>query len=162
MSVQGSKATGRYGVELLRANSIWKVRSGQVTLPNGDSIQVGEETKITVEDVPDNTNTNTNNPEDLSSGKTVSGGVLNGKATSLPKPVYPPAAKAVHASGTVVVQVVVDEKGNVVSARATSGHPLLRSASEVAARAAKFTPTRLSGKPVKVSGVITYNFESEE
>ncbi len=33
--------------------------------------------------------------------KTVSGGVLNGKATSLPKPAYPAAAKAVRAGGAV-------------------------------------------------------------
>lgn len=90
--------------------------------------------------------------------KQISGGVLNGKATSLPKPPYPPAARAVRASGAVSVQVVVDEDGNVVSASAVSGHPLLRQAAVQAARSAKFSPTKLSGQPVKVSGVITYNF----
>src|SRR5678816_1571975 len=55
----------------------------------------------------------------------ISGGVLNGKAISLPKPAYPPIARAAHASGTVVVQVTIDENGNVISARAVSGHPLL-------------------------------------
>jgi periplasmic protein TonB len=90
--------------------------------------------------------------------KTVSGGVLNGKATSLPKPGYPPAAKAVHASGAVSVQVLISESGSVISASAVSGHPLLRAAAESAARGARFSPTLLSGQPVKVSGVITYNF----
>ncbi len=90
--------------------------------------------------------------------KTLSGGVLNGKAISLPAPVYPPAARAVQAGGAVSVQVLIDEKGNVVSASAVSGHPLLRSAAESAARRALFAPTLLSGQPVKVSGVITYNF----
>jgi protein TonB len=90
--------------------------------------------------------------------KQISGGVLNGKATSLPKPAYPPAARAVRASGAVSVQVLIDEKGNVVSASAVSGHPLLRAAAVGAARNAKFSPTQLSGQPVKVSGVITYNF----
>src|ERR1044071_5132745 len=47
----------------------------------------------------------------------ISGGVLNGKAISLPKPAYPPIARAARASGTVVVQVVIDENGNVVSAQ---------------------------------------------
>lgn len=88
----------------------------------------------------------------------ISFGVLNSKATSLPTPPYPPIAKAAKASGTVVVQVTVDENGNVISARAVSGHPLLQAAAVVAARSAKFSPTRLSGQPVKVSGVITYNF----
>lgn len=90
--------------------------------------------------------------------KQISGGVLNGKATSLPKPAYPPAAKAVGASGAVTVQVLIDESGNVVSATAVSGHPLLRAAAVAAARGAKFSPTQLSGQAVKVSGVITYNF----
>ncbi len=90
--------------------------------------------------------------------KTVSGGVLNGKATSLPTPPYPAAAKAVRASGSVSVQVLIDESGRVVSASAVSGHPLLRQAAESAARGARFSPTLLSGQPVKVSGVITYNF----
>lgn len=90
--------------------------------------------------------------------KTISGGVVNGKATSLPKPPYPPAARAVRASGAVSVQVLIDENGRVVSASAVSGHPLLRSAAVQAARQARFSPTQLSGQPVKVSGIITYNF----
>ena len=93
--------------------------------------------------------------------KTVSGGVLNGKAISLPKPSYPPVAKAAKASGTVVVQVTVDENGNVVSAQPVSGHPLLQAAAVAAARGAKFSPTKLSGQPVKVTGILQYNFVAE-
>lgn len=89
---------------------------------------------------------------------TVSGGVLNGKAISKPQPAYPPIAKAARASGTVTVQILVDESGRVVSASAVSGHPLLQQAAVAAARQARFSPTLLSGQPVKVSGVITYNF----
>lgn len=92
--------------------------------------------------------------------KHVSGGVLNGRATSLAKPVYPPAAKAVNAEGAVNVQVTIDESGNVISANATSGHPLLRDAAVQAARASKFEPTMLSGQAVKITGVIVYNFVS--
>ena len=91
----------------------------------------------------------------------ISGGVLNGKAISLPKPAYPPIAKAARASGTVVVQVLIDENGNVVSAHAVSGHPLLQGAAVGAARQAKFSPTKLSGQPVKVTGVIQYNFVAQ-
>jgi TonB family protein len=90
--------------------------------------------------------------------KQISGGVLNGKAISLPKPAYPPAARAVRASGAVSVQVLIDENGNVISASAISGHALLRTAAVQAARGSKFPPTKLSGQPVKVSGIITYNF----
>ena len=88
----------------------------------------------------------------------ISGGVLNGKAISLPKPQYPAIARAAHASGTVVVQVLIDENGNVVSAKALSGHPLLQAVAVSAARQARFSPTKLSGQPVKVTGVIQYNF----
>ena len=91
----------------------------------------------------------------------ISGGVLNGKAISLPKPAYPPIARAAHASGTVVVQVLIDENGNVVSAHAVSGHPLLQAVAVGAARQAKFSPTKLSGQPVKVTGVIQYNFVAQ-
>jgi TonB family protein len=90
--------------------------------------------------------------------KTINGGVLNGKATSLPLPTYPAAARAVNASGAVSVQIVVDEVGNVVSASAVSGHPLLRSAAEAAALQAKFSPTTLSGVPVRFTGILTYVF----
>lgn len=97
-------------------------------------------------------------PPPKAAPKTISGGVLNGKATSLPKPPYPPAARAVRASGPVSVQVLISETGSVISASAVSGHPLLRPAAVAAARGARFSPTLLSGQPVKVSGVITYNF----
>jgi TonB family protein len=90
--------------------------------------------------------------------KVISGGVVNGKAISLPVPSLPPAGKAVGVVGTVSVQVVIDESGNVISTSAVSGHPLLRAAAENAARRSKFAPTQLSGKPVKVTGVIVYNF----
>ncbi|HXL80983.1 MAG TPA: TonB family protein [Pyrinomonadaceae bacterium] len=91
----------------------------------------------------------------------ISGGVLNGKAISLPKPAYPAIARTAHASGTVVVQVVIDENGNVISAHAVSGHPLLQAVAVAAARGARFSPTKLSGQPVKVTGVITYNFVAQ-
>lgn len=90
--------------------------------------------------------------------KTVSGGVLNGKAATLTKPAYPAAARAVRAVGAVSVQVLIVEDGSVFSAAAITGHPLLRRSSEIAACGSRFMPTLLNGDPVKVSGVITYNY----
>ncbi len=84
--------------------------------------------------------------------------LLNGRAISLPKPPYPPLAITAGVSGVVMVQVLIDESGKVLSAQAVSGHPLLRAAAAQAARQARFSPTILSDQPVKVSGVITYNF----
>ncbi|MDM7921813.1 MAG: energy transducer TonB [Pyrinomonadaceae bacterium] len=92
------------------------------------------------------------------SRRQLSSGVLNGKARSLPKPPYPAAARAVRAGGAVTIQVLIDEEGKMFSAEPVTGHPLLRSAARTAACSAQFTPTMLSGNPVKVLGVIVYNF----
>ena len=88
----------------------------------------------------------------------VSGGVLNGKALSLPVPIYPAAAKTYGASGQVVVEVTIDEQGKIIEARAVSGHPFLQQAAVNAARQARFSPAKLSGAPVKVKGTINYVF----
>ena len=93
--------------------------------------------------------------------RAISGGALNGKALSLPDPEYPAIARAAHASGTVIVEVVVDEQGSIAGARAVSGHPLLQAAAVNAARQAKFTPTLLQGEPVRISGYLTYNFAAQ-
>jgi TonB family protein len=90
--------------------------------------------------------------------RAIQGGVLNGKALSLPQPQYPAIARAAKASGTVNVEVLVDELGSVIAAHAVSGHPLLQSAAVSAARQAKFTPTSVNGEPTRISGILTYNF----
>jgi TonB family protein len=94
------------------------------------------------------------------SRREVEGGVINGKALYKPQPEYPPVAKAARAQGVVQVQVLVDETGKVVEAKVVdnSPHPTLSRASEEAAMRARFTPTLLSGAPVRVTGIITYRF----
>ncbi len=108
--------------------------------------------------------------------KIINGGVLNGKAASLPKPDYPSYLREQGKGGVVAVDVVIDESGMVVSAAAKPAaikvragaegmmaekeevDPALVEAAENAARLARFTPTFLSGVPVKIRGSITYNF----
>jgi protein TonB len=90
--------------------------------------------------------------------KPVSGGVLNGTAVYLPPPTYPDAAKRMRTQGVVTVDVILDETGKVVAANASSGPAMLREAAVQAALKAKFSPTKLSGQPVKVSGTINYKF----
>jgi TonB family protein len=87
-----------------------------------------------------------------------SGGVLQGSATKRVEPAYPPLAKAARVSGSVVVEVTIDEEGNVFAARAISGHPLLKDAAVSAAKEWTFTQTVLTGVPVKVISTITFNF----
>ena len=84
--------------------------------------------------------------------------VLNSEALALPKPYYSSLAKQLRLQGTVAVQVLIDERGNVVSAKAISGHPVLIPEAQKAALQARFSPTMIGDTPVKVSGVITYNF----
>lgn len=84
--------------------------------------------------------------------------VLNSQAILLPKPAYPSMAKQIRVQGSVSVQVLIDEQGRVISAKAVSGHPLLVPEAQKAAMMARFSPTVISDQPVKVSGVITYNF----
>jgi TonB family protein len=90
--------------------------------------------------------------------KPISGGVLNGTAISLPAPMYPDTARRMRISGTVVVDVVIDETGKVVAAQASNGPTTLREAAVKASFRARFSPTKLSGQPVKVAGLIYYKF----
>lgn len=94
-----------------------------------------------------------NSTSDLTQGGALENGVIN-----KPPPEYPLIAKAAHVSGTVSVRVILNEEGKVIAAQADSGHPLLRAAAVKAAREVQFKPTLLNGKPVKVMGVIKYNF----
>ena len=88
----------------------------------------------------------------------VHGGVLNGRAVKLAKPSYPADAQKAGAAGEVKVQVVFDEDGKVIWARAVSGHPLLRAVCEDAAWQSTFPPLKVEGRPEKVTGVVVYNF----
>jgi protein TonB len=84
--------------------------------------------------------------------------VLNSKVVSLPQPVYPAMARQIKVEGAVNIQILVNELGKVVSAQVVSGNALLNPAARDAAMRARFTPTILNGVPVKIQGVITYNF----
>ena len=86
----------------------------------------------------------------------ISGGILNGKAVTMPAPVWPAEAREV--TGTVNVHIVADEEGKVIEAKAVSGPEQLRQATVDAALKAKLSPTTLSGQPVRVQGVLVYNF----
>lgn len=123
-------------------------RVGDVTLVPGDVVEVLSDVQslATVSPLP-------------TTIRAVFGGVLNGKAIQLPEPVYATGANFAGVEGQVGVEVIVDEVGEVISSRVASGHPLLHGAAMSAARRARFTPTTLDGQLVKVSGVISYNFD---
>lgn len=56
------------------------------------------------------------------------------------------------------MQVTINEQGRVVRACAIRGPALLWLVTERAAYLLEFAPTKLNGRPVKVTGVIAYNF----
>ena len=74
------------------------------------------------------------------------------------QPEYPPLARQSHVWGTVVVSAVIDEHGNVVQARALSGHPILIPAALNAVLQWKYQPTLLNGTPVAVEMEVTVRF----
>jgi hypothetical protein len=99
--------------------------------------------------------------KELPKGKPITdlaSGVLIGKATNLKKPPFPDCNCKFSKTSRVVVQFTVDNKGNIESAKAISGHPILKIASEIAARNSTFSVSRFAGEPVKSIGVITYEF----
>jgi TonB family protein len=170
MSVEGTKASGRYVVALTREGGSWSITSAVLRMDNGEVIVVAGDEMDT-----GGTGVGTGDPADAPppppappAGKqdpvkvqgAVSVGALDAKATSKPEPTYPAIAKAARASGKVVVQVTVDESGQVILASAVSGHPLLQPAAVAAARRARFAPTLTTGKkPVNTIGTLTYVFE---
>jgi TonB family protein len=89
----------------------------------------------------------------------VEGAGFYGNAITKVQPDYPPTARMMGAFGTVRVQVTISESGRVIEAKAISGHQSLRSAAVDAARKWIFTPTTLNGSPIKVRGVLSFNFE---
>jgi TonB family protein len=74
------------------------------------------------------------------------------------EPEFPPIARQTRAGGPVLVELEIDEQGNVVSARVVSGHPLLQAAMLKAARAWKFRPANVNNVSVRLAGRIAYNF----
>src|SRR5262249_55465371 len=99
-----------------------------------------------------------NSADDNSQAVRRPGGMLSASATRRVQPSYPPLAMQAGVSGAVMVEVTINEEGEVIAARALSGHPLLQDAAIEAARQWTFSPTMVDGKPVKVVGAITFNF----
>jgi TonB family protein len=88
----------------------------------------------------------------------IQGGILNSKAIEFPQPVYPEEARRAGALGKVIVAVIVDEEGKVISAEIEDGPIQFRRLALEVARKARFKPMLVAGHPVKVSGVLEYRF----
>jgi hypothetical protein len=94
-------------------------------------------------------------PEQKPPQKPVQGGVLNGRATRLVRPNHPGKN---FGWASITVEVLIDETGKIIEATALSAEsPFTKAAVDAACRSL-FSPTTLSGQPVKVTGNITYTF----
>lgn len=140
-------------------------QSNQSPLPAGQSSAGAEKEALGEVDklLKGNVALGINAPVVLSSrgqpeGAPKSSETIEGHIVKHPQPEYPARAKAVRAQGTVAVKVMIDEKGKVIAAQIETGHPLLRASALKAAREAEFTPIVFKGQPVKIVGVILYNF----
>jgi TonB family protein len=129
-----------------------KIALSQPVPPEAEAHGVNSKPLVVLEDEPPAS------PAPKTNLKSVSRGVLNGSAIQLPAPAYPDIARRMRASGVVVVEVVIDENGKVISANAVSGPGILREVAVQAAHRARFSPTKLSGQPVRITGTINYNF----
>ena len=88
----------------------------------------------------------------------IGGNVKPPRLLSGPAPDYPILAKQSHVQGTVVIEAIIDEHGNVIQVRAISGHPLLIAAAMKAVSARKYEPTILDGEATKVNLTVEVNF----
>ncbi|HEX8284367.1 MAG TPA: cytochrome c oxidase assembly factor Coa1 family protein [Pyrinomonadaceae bacterium] len=173
--LSGPKKSGTLFVRAVNPDGTWMYERLDLAVEGGETVSLLDRNVVhpppgTPVDVEEDADDALAEPEEgepsespsPSDGEAVSGGLLDGKAVSKPEPPYPAIAKAARASGKVTVRVTVDETGHVVSAEPVSGHPLLHAAAVAAAKQARFAPTLQGGEPVKVSGVLTYNFVLEQ
>lgn len=93
--------------------------------------------------------------------KCINVGVVNKRALSLPKPQANLSHFRINEEQIVVVQVIIDENGKVISADAIFGHALLRGACEHAARQTKFPSTLINPGPLKISALLVYKFKPD-
>lgn len=108
-------------------------------------------TEIGENETPGNSNTGIAKP--------VEGGALDTKAVSKPAAVLSEEAKRLKLTGRIIVKVLIDENGKVVSVQAQNGPAALREAAEAAAREATFKPMTQDGITVRVTGTLTYDFK---
>ncbi len=89
----------------------------------------------------------------------VGGNVKPPRLLSGPAPIYPILAKQSRIQGIVVIEAIMDERGNVVEMHAISGHPLLIPAAMKAVSQRKYERTILDGEatPVNLRVEVTFH-----
>jgi TonB family protein len=91
----------------------------------------------------------------------LSPGELRKRAVQCAIPLYPALGTRVDVKGMVVVMITVDTDGSVRSARAVSGHLLLRASAVQAAMKWKFKPATFNGRPARAAGLLLITFSRD-
>jgi len=134
--------------------------TGTLLMTGDDFVQLSSIEEPLPEPPPNRPQISTPSPDQSQSIQQVVEKVLEGNAITRVEPTYPPAARIMKAFGTVMVQITISETGSVIDAKAISGHKALRPAAVEAAYKWVFKPTTVNGEPIKVQGVLTFNFRS--
>ncbi len=87
-------------------------------------------------------------------------GIVNGRATYLPKPQYSQKLKDLCAYGQVEIEILISEDGNIIEAKPISGNELLHESAVEAVKKAKFAT--MYEIPFKTRGIVIYNFLPEK
>ena len=88
----------------------------------------------------------------------VGGDIKEPKKIKHVAPVYPDDARAAGVQGVVILEVLIDENGDVSDAKVLRTVPMLDQAAVEAVRQWRFTPTLLNNVPVTVVMTVTVNF----
>jgi TonB family protein len=95
----------------------------------------------------------------LNSPKEIAGTVLRSKLIKSVPPVYPYTALRNRVQNAVILEITVDEVGNVEEIKVVEGSPLFIDAAVAAVKQWKYTPTLLDGIPIKIKGKVTVGFK---
>jgi len=136
---------------------IYETITGSILFKISPRNKIANNSKIDILSNPnlDKATTPKTNKEEI---ETVSVGSLFPYAVKQFTPFYPVPAKTAKITGVVVVELVVDEKGDVISAKCKSGHDMLKESALEAAKKWKFRPHNKNGKQSRMNGVISFNF----
>jgi TonB family protein len=90
----------------------------------------------------------------------VGGEISRPEILSSTRPIYTELARRARVTGTVIVEAIIDEHGDVTDVRVLKGLSMgLDQAATDAIRAWKFKPAMREGQPVRVYYVLTVNFQ---
>ena len=91
------------------------------------------------------------------------GGVVqDSKLIHRVEPVYPELARRTRAEAVIVMEVQIDEQGDVTDVSIARGHPLFDQAAIDAVKQWRYSPTLLNGEPVPVVTTVTIPFRIQD